>query len=88
MKDKGIAVAILLLSIASTGLSQDGSGIGFQDAASEVEDRLEQSLGVKARLIPGSGGVFEVSRDGEIVYSKADTGRFPKPGEVSKILGG
>ncbi len=49
---------------------------------------LEESLGVKATLIPGSGGVFEVSRDGEIVYNKADTGRFPKPGEVTAILKG
>ena len=27
------------------------------------------------RLIPGSGGVFEVTIDGELVYSKKATGR-------------
>lgn len=49
---------------------------------------LKAELGVEATLNPGSGGVFEVSRDGEIVYAKADTGRFPKPGEVTAILKG
>ena len=47
---------------------------------------LKQALGVETTLHPGSGGVFEVSRDGEIVYTKADTGRFPKPGEITAIL--
>lgn len=36
----------------------------------------------------GSGGVFDVFVDGDLVYSKADTGRFPDKGEVSKILEG
>jgi selenoprotein W-related protein len=49
---------------------------------------LKQSLGVGASLIPGAGGIFEVKRDGELVYSKAEMGRFPKPGEVTAILNG
>jgi selenoprotein W-related protein len=28
-------------------------------------------------LVPSSGGVFEVSADGDLVYSKLQTGRFP-----------
>jgi selenoprotein W-related protein len=47
---------------------------------------LKQSLGVEASLIPGAGGIFEVKRDGELVYTKAEVGRFPKPGEVVDIL--
>ena len=47
---------------------------------------LKESLGLEVTLNPGSGGVFEVSCDGEIVYTKADTGRFPKAGEVTGIL--
>lgn len=27
------------------------------------------------RLVPSKGGVFEVTRDGEAIYSKAETGR-------------
>lgn len=47
---------------------------------------LNEAFGVKATLIPGSGGIFEVKRDGELVYTKAETGRFPKAGEVTGIL--
>ena len=36
------------------------------------------------RLVPSGGGRFEVSVNGEVVYSKAATGRFP---ELSEIQG-
>jgi selenoprotein W-related protein len=29
------------------------------------------------KLIPSSGGCFELSVNGELVYSKLDTGKFP-----------
>lgn len=37
-------------------------------------------------LVPGSGGVFDVTVDGDLVYSKQKTGRFPEPGEVESRL--
>ncbi len=43
---------------------------------------LREGLGVKGKLIKGSGGVFDVTVDGTLVYSKSETGRFPDPGEV------
>ena len=43
---------------------------------------LKDGLGVAAKLVKGSGGVFDVTVDGTLVYSKAETGRFPDPGEV------
>jgi len=33
-----------------------------------------------------SGGAFEVELDGETVFSKRLTGRFPEPGEVEGAL--
>lgn len=45
-------------------------------------------FGAQVELDRGGGGVFDVFVDGELVYSKADTGRFPKAGEVTKILKG
>jgi len=33
-------------------------------------------------LIPASGGVFEVTRDKELLFSKKETGRFPEHSEV------
>jgi selenoprotein W-related protein len=37
-------------------------------------------------IIPSSGGVFEVTVDGKLVYSKKDTGRHAKPGEVLRAI--
>lgn len=34
-------------------------------------------------LVSASGGRFEISLDGELVFSKAGEKRFPKPGEVA-----
>ena len=39
-------------------------------------------------LIPSDGGCFEVTRDGELVFSKLAAGRFPEDGEVKAILDG
>ncbi len=36
------------------------------------------------RLIPASGGRFEVTVDGKKVYSKAETGRFPELSEIQQ----
>jgi len=33
-------------------------------------------------LIPSSGGVFEVTLGGELIYSKKATGEFPEPRHV------
>lgn len=33
-------------------------------------------------LIPSSGGAFEVILDGELIYSKLKTGRFPEDKEL------
>lgn len=38
-------------------------------------------------LIPSGGGLFEVVVDGDLVYSKAKTGRHPEMGEVEKLVG-
>ncbi len=37
-------------------------------------------------LIEGGGGVFEITRDGELVYSKKATHRFPTDDEVDALL--
>ena len=38
------------------------------------------------RLITGSKGVFDVRVDGELLYSKAETGRHAEPGEVLTLF--
>ena len=38
-------------------------------------------------LVPSDGGKFEVSVEGQLVYSKLRTGRHANPGEVEKLVG-
>ena len=37
-------------------------------------------------LVPSSGGAFEVSLDGDLVYSKLKTGRFPEEEEITAAI--
>jgi selenoprotein W-related protein len=37
-------------------------------------------------LLPSSKGRFEVTLDGELIYSKASLGRHAEPGEVAGIV--
>jgi selenoprotein W-related protein len=37
-------------------------------------------------IVPSSGGVFEVSLDGETIFSKRQTGRFPEYEEIARHL--
>ncbi len=40
----------------------------------------------EVKLVESSGGVFEVSVDGRLIFSKKSLGRHPEPGEVMRLL--
>lgn len=54
--------------------------------ATKLLDTYKAGLGQVA-LTPSSGGAFEVFVDGESVFSKLDTGRFPSEHVVIKDVG-
>jgi selenoprotein W-related protein len=35
-------------------------------------------------LIPSSGGVYEITLDGQLIYSKKETGQFPDPDAIKQ----
>tara|TARA_B100000686_G_scaffold315489_1_gene362464 strand:- start:93 stop:275 length:183 start_codon:yes stop_codon:yes gene_type:complete len=37
-------------------------------------------------LIPGDKGIFDVTVNGTLIFSKHATGRFPESGEISSAL--
>jgi len=37
-------------------------------------------------MIQGSNGIFDVEIDGQLVFSKHRTARFPDPGEVEAAI--
>jgi selenoprotein W-related protein len=40
----------------------------------------------RVELVPSSKGRFEVTLDGELIFSKAALGRHAKPGEVAALV--
>ncbi len=53
--------------------------------AQELLTSFEKELGEVA-LVPGSGGIFEVTLDGETLASNRETKRMPEAGEVKRLL--
>ena len=47
-----------------------------------MQEAIKQAFGVTADLKAGHSGVFDVTIDEELVYSKHDTYRFPTNEEV------
>jgi selT/selW/selH-like putative selenoprotein len=43
---------------------------------------IKKAKGIDARLVEGHRGVFEVTADGRLIFSKKQTGRFPEHHEV------
>ena len=39
------------------------------------------------KLIPASGGCFELTVDGKLVYSKLETGKFPDEQAMIDVVG-
>jgi len=53
-----------------------------------AEDLLHDYQHVIEELtfVTGSGGIFDVEVDGEMLYSKKKTGRHAEPGEVLQLF--
>ena len=47
---------------------------------------IKKQLGVDSQLVRGSGGIFEVTVDGERIFSKKEEGRFPSEKEIVEKL--
>ncbi len=49
---------------------------------------LEEHYGADVELVPGVGGVFEITVDGKLLFSKKQTGRFPTDEEIDALGAG
>ncbi len=47
---------------------------------------IKDEFGIAVDYIKSGGGVFEVTADGKLIYSKKATGRFPEHSEVISKL--
>ena len=51
--------------------------------AQELLTTFEGEIGEVA-LVPGTGGIFEVRLDGELIFSRKQEGRFPESKELKQ----
>ncbi|MEK6550296.1 MAG: SelT/SelW/SelH family protein [Pseudomonadota bacterium] len=53
--------------------------------AQELLSTFGDDLGAVA-LVPGSGGIFEVRLNGEVLWNKKAAGRYPEPKEIKQLI--
>ena len=53
--------------------------------AQELLSTFDTELGEVA-LVPGTGGVFEVRVDNELIWSRKEQGRFPEAKEIKQLV--
>ena len=58
----------------------------YQPRASRLEEELKKAYGAEVELVPSSGGVFEITVDGKLIFSKKEMQRFPEEGEIAGLL--
>ena len=51
-----------------------------------MRESIQSKFGVNDELIKGTGGVFEVTLNNSLIFSKKELGRFPNENEVENIL--
>ena len=47
---------------------------------------ITEQTGFEAETTPGAKGQFDVFRDGDLIFSKKETGRFPEEREIISAL--
>jgi selenoprotein W-related protein len=54
--------------------------------AAKILPRFKQAIS-RFVMVPSTGGCFEVTVGGKLLYSKLETGRFPDEEQVLKAIG-
>ena len=83
---RGVRIAREAREIAGESVFVAGAAIQYlRDMLGIVRKAAETER--LARSVSSSGGVFEVYKDGQKIFSKAETGRFPEHAEIDRHLG-
>ena len=51
-----------------------------------MAETIVKKCNIEPTLIEGRGGIFDIRVDGELIYSKHDTGEFPEHDLVSQKI--
>ena len=61
---------------------------GYRPRAEATGKRLRELAGAEVELERGHGGVFEITVDGALKFSKKKIGRFPEDAELVALAKG
>ncbi|MBX7219880.1 MAG: Rdx family protein [Blastocatellia bacterium] len=51
-----------------------------------MAEELKSKYQANSELVKLSGGIFEIYRDDQLIFSKRALGRFPNDGEIARLL--
>jgi predicted Rdx family selenoprotein len=51
-----------------------------------VSAEIKEVVGGEVTLVGGEGGIFEIRRDGEVLWAKERGGAFPAAGEAAALF--
>ena len=54
--------------------------------AARLAVAIENSFGVKPALVAGADGIFDVTVDGQMVFSKYETGDLIETGDIVELI--
>ena len=54
--------------------------------ASSLEQHLKSKYNAEIELISSGGGVFEVTLEDKLIFSKKSLGRFPEHSEIDDLI--
>ena len=58
----------------------------YEPEAASLAAELKENFNIEAELFAEGKGIFDIVLDNDVIYSKYDTGRFPEPGEVTRLI--
>ena len=58
----------------------------YQARAARLAEKIKHSTGTDALLLKSSGGVFEITVNEQLIYSKKATGVFPRDDDIIDTL--
>ena len=61
---------------------------GYLNQALSLRESIENQFGYEVELIKGVGGIFEITLNNSLVFSKKELGRFPNEDEIESLIEG
>ena len=58
----------------------------YYPTAASLAEEIKKHFSIDAELIKSSGGLFEVRKDGDLIFSKKAMNRFPSTEEIIEKL--